>query len=69
MLEDERQVLEERAHARMNLSVLKLGVHRFLVNRSGRYAEVKDVFYTSARADLMAVSSSSICSCECNSVD
>lgn len=29
-LDDEREVAEERARARMNLNVLKLGVHRLL---------------------------------------
>lgn len=36
-LEDERQVNERRNRARTNLSVLKLGVHRFLAMRAKRY--------------------------------
>lgn len=35
-LEDERQVNERRSKARSNLSVLKLGVHRFLAIRAQR---------------------------------
>lgn len=35
-LEDERQIKEHRGRARNNLSVLKLGVHRFLATRVKR---------------------------------
>lgn len=35
-LEDERRVNEVRGKARENLSVLKLGVHRFLSMRANR---------------------------------
>lgn len=35
-LENERQVNERRTNARTNLSVLKLGVHRFLAMQAKR---------------------------------
>ena len=44
-LEDDRQVDERRSKARRHLSVLKLGVHRFLAMRAKRcHVVYNDVF-------------------------